>query len=691
MSLATQERHILHQGTTGQNKSARVFGSIEQRTAIAVGLGLVVALGAFLRFYQLGAHSIGNDYYAATVKSMLTSWHNFFFASFEPGGSVTVDKPPLGFWTQAASAYVFGLNGFALALPQALAGVLSIFLLYVLVKRHFGAWAGLMAALALAVTPVAVSTERNNTIDGLLVFVLLLAVWAFLRSVEKGKLRYLLLGAFLVGLGFNIKMLQAFLPLPALYALYLLGAPHRRWKRLVHLTLASLALVVVSLSWAAVVDLTPAENRPYVGSSTNNTVMELILGHNGLKRLNLTQLFSSDGSPAGGNPPSPPTPAGQPGQRALTPPPPPNSGARPPGPGQPGMGPGNPPPLGQGGQPNRPDGGPNQELGEPGWLRLFSAPLVTEAGWLLPLALLGLPVLLLVLGWRWPLSDKHLALVLWAGWLLPEVLYFSFNSGLFHAYYLIMLGPPLAALVGATAWALVQVYQRRPGLGWTLAALLALGTSTFQIVTLQDYSTYALWVGVVAVLLLMLGLVNLASTWRARDGGSWVALGTVLLAMMVAPLLWSGLTTFNTSLDVWLPRSGPQSTDPRRPTILASEQNALLTYLLENTDPEGYLLATLDARQAAPFVLATSRPVLTFGGFSGGDNVVDAGQLAQMVAEGELRFILGSLERKPEIAAWVNEHCTATILPGATNSGGPGRDNLLYDCGSYYSQAQAAN
>ncbi|MFQ5341101.1 MAG: ArnT family glycosyltransferase [Anaerolineae bacterium] len=165
-------------------------------------------LGAFLRFYQLGAYSIGNTYYAATVKSMLTSWHNFFYAAFEPGGSVTVDKPPLGFWVQAISAYFLGVNGFALALPNALAGLGSILLVYHLVRRRFGVWPGLAAALALAVTPVTIAAERNNTIDGLLVFVLLLAAWAFLKASESGKLRHLLLGVFLVGLGFNIKMVD---------------------------------------------------------------------------------------------------------------------------------------------------------------------------------------------------------------------------------------------------------------------------------------------------------------------------------------------------------------------------------------------------------------------------------------------------------------------------------------------------
>jgi len=174
------------------------------KITITVLLVVIILLGGFLRFYNLGAAGWGNQYYAAGVQSMLTSWNNFFFVAAEPGGSVSIDKPPLGFWMQALSASLFGLSGFSLALPQVICGILSIPLLFWLVKRAFGDWPGLAAAAVLAVMPVAISAERNNTIDGQLVFVLLLAIWAVWRSIETGKLRYLLLGAVFIGLGFNI-------------------------------------------------------------------------------------------------------------------------------------------------------------------------------------------------------------------------------------------------------------------------------------------------------------------------------------------------------------------------------------------------------------------------------------------------------------------------------------------------------
>src|SRR5947209_2611549 len=218
------------------------------------GLALVLLIAGVLDFWQLNRVGYGNTYYAAAVKSMLQSWHNVFFNAFDPGGFVTIDKPPLGFWLQVASAKVFGFSGLSLMLPQALAGVLSVAVLYRLVNRTFGAVAGLLAALALAVMPVSLAASRNNIIDGTLVLVTLLGAWAVLRAAETGRLRWLLLCAALVGLGFNVKMLEAYLVVPAFGLLYLLAAPRRWTTRVWHLAVATVALLAISLSWVTAVD-----------------------------------------------------------------------------------------------------------------------------------------------------------------------------------------------------------------------------------------------------------------------------------------------------------------------------------------------------------------------------------------------------------------------------------------------------
>src|SRR6516162_3311899 len=250
-----------------------------------LGLGGVLLLAAVLNFWRLDSLGFANSYYASAIRSMLDSWHNFFFVSFDPGGFVSIDKPPLGFWLQAASARIFGFTPFSIFLPQALAGVLSVLLLYYLVRRHFGVVAGLLAASALAISPISVLTNRNNTIDSTLVLVMLLGAWAVIRAAESGKLRWLLLCAVFVGLGFNVKMLEAYLVVPAYGLLYLLAAPCSIWVRIGHLALAALLMLTISLSWAVAVDMTPAASRPYVGSSQNNSEISLALGYNGIQRL----------------------------------------------------------------------------------------------------------------------------------------------------------------------------------------------------------------------------------------------------------------------------------------------------------------------------------------------------------------------------------------------------------------------
>ena len=102
------------------------------------GISLIVILAAVLRFANLDAIGYANHYYTAAVKSMLQSWHNFFYVAAEPGGSVSVDKPPLGLWIQTISAYFLGVSGFSVVLPQILAGIFSVIVLYYLVKRSFG-------------------------------------------------------------------------------------------------------------------------------------------------------------------------------------------------------------------------------------------------------------------------------------------------------------------------------------------------------------------------------------------------------------------------------------------------------------------------------------------------------------------------------------------------------------------------
>jgi 4-amino-4-deoxy-L-arabinose transferase-like glycosyltransferase len=639
----------------------------------ALAIIAIMILSATLHFWNIDSIGDSNQYYTAAVESMTQSWHNFFYASAEPGGSVTVDKPPLGLQIETLFALVLGVSGFSTVLPNILAGIFSVPLIYHLVKKHFGVVAGLVAALVVATTPVVFAADRNNTQDGLLTFVLLLAAWAFIKAVESGKARWLFLGAAIVGLGFNIKMLQAFLPVPAFFALYFFGAKVG-WLKKIGLTFAALAIMAaVSLSWALVVDSVPASERPFIGSSGDNTVMGLITGHNGTSRL-----FGNSGL-NGQTPPSNGT-AGQPAPDGF------NGYASP----------DNPAP---------PDGNQNggtmfsQETGEPGLFRFFQAPLGAEMSWLLPFALFSLIVI--ALQWRPQLPITQLpvlGLLLWGGWLMTCVVFFSAVSGIFHAYYAVMLAPALGAVVGGGFGSLWQRQaQGHAGSGWWLTLGVA-ATVGFQMFLAWQYGVNEFWMPLAFVLVALSALLLFIHLFKPLTFAPRSAFSLLLSALLLIPLAWSALTVTddgNSALPAAYGVNGGAG-DARRANVAAPAQSrdgdasaSLLEFLQANTVGMKYLVAVESSQAGARYVIATGRPVLYMGGFSGGDEVVSADGLAQMVANGELRFVLfgmGGRNNKQDVVQWLQGSCkvvdefsqqtASAFSPQGPNQGG----QVLYDC-----------
>jgi 4-amino-4-deoxy-L-arabinose transferase-like glycosyltransferase len=649
-----------------------------------LALAPVLALAAFLNFYELSREGYGNTYYAAAVKSMLQSWHNFFFVSFDPGGFVTVDKPPLGFWVQTLSARIFGFHGWSLILPEALAGVASVVLIFHLVRRSYGDVAGLIAALVMAASPVAIASNRSNIVDSLLVFTLLLGAWAVIRATETGQLRWLLLSMFFVGLGFNIKMLQAYLVVPAFVAVYFLGARLRWGTKFWHLALAGVLLLVISLSWAVTVDAIPASQRPFVGSSQDNSELNLILGYNGIERLipRNWSIFGINGLGFGSSQSGATPPAGTQNSRAAN--------------------------VGGGG------GGPGgvSENGQPGLLRLVNAQLGGQAGWLLPLALIGLVVGAWQVRPRLPLGRQHQALLLWGGWLLTGAVFFSV-AGFFHQYYLIMIAPPIAALCGSGTVSLWHDYRQRKWLGWLLpVVLVAVGVG--QIRLLQPYPSYSHWLTPAITILCFaaaLGLVVIRLLPRTQIRRLSLALASLgLLGLLLAPTTWAAETTLHGSGGL-TPHAGPQTsgrafgggfTPPSgfegrtAPTGLGETgelpfgqgnangqptgniaggtpgdqppNSAMLNYLLAQQGSTKYLVATTNANSASPIILATGKAVMALGGFTGSDPILTADDLSRLVANGTVRFFLldgagGGLQLQASdsgsLTNWVTSTCTA--------------------------------
>lgn len=257
-----------------------------------VVLASITALAAALRLVDLGAVRL-DPFYDAAVRSMGLSLHNFFFGAYEPGGSVSIDKPPIDLWLQVASVKLLGWSSTSLKLPEALAGTASVPLLYAAVKRPFGVLAGLLAALALAVLPIEVITARSDTMDAVMMLLLVLALLLVVRAGETGKTGWLLAAAAALGVAFNVKLLESIVALPGLFAIAWLGLPRAGTatrlastvRRSTQFAAAAAVYVLVALSWLGATLLLPAHERPYAIGSTNGSAWNAAFVFNGSERL----------------------------------------------------------------------------------------------------------------------------------------------------------------------------------------------------------------------------------------------------------------------------------------------------------------------------------------------------------------------------------------------------------------------
>ncbi|MGM1061203.1 glycosyltransferase family 39 protein [Saccharothrix sp. Mg75] len=349
---------------------------------------------AALYLWDLTDSGWGNSYYAAATQAGAQSWTALLFGGLDAGGVITVDKPPAALWVSGVFARLFGFSSWTVLAPQAVEGVLAVWLLHATVKRTSGPVAGLLAGAALAVTPVAVLVFRFNLPDALLVLLMVAGAYCTVRALERASGRWLALAGVAVGFAFLAKMGQAFLVLPAFAVAYLLAAPTSLARRFLHLIGAG-AAVAVSAGWfVLLVGLWPTDARPYIGGSADDSLWELAVGYNGLGRI-----FGGAGGGAVGG----------------------------------GTGDGS---LGFG--------------GGTGVDRLFGASMGAEVSWLLPAALVGL-VAGLWFTRRAPRTDRtRAALVLWGLWVLVNGVVFSFMSGITHPYYTVAAAPGVAALVAIT-------------------------------------------------------------------------------------------------------------------------------------------------------------------------------------------------------------------------------------------------
>jgi 4-amino-4-deoxy-L-arabinose transferase-like glycosyltransferase len=645
-----------------------------QQDAAWVRPSLIALLGgaALLYLWDLSASGWANAFYAAAVQAGSSSWKAFFFGSFDASNFITVDKSPAALWVMDIAARIFGVNSWSILAPQALEGVATVGFTYLTVRRWFPAAAGLIAGATVALTPVAALMFRFDNPDALLVLLLTAATYGVVRAVEAGKTRWLVLAATLVGFAFLTKMLQAFLVVPAFAIVYLLVAPVPIRRRLWQLAIAAGVMVAASGWWVAIVQLTPAADRPYIGGSQDNSLLNLIFGYNGFGRLTGNETGSVGGTGAAGS-----------------------------------------------------------MWGPTGWDRLFNVNFGGQISWLLPAAVILLVGGLIVSARAARTDRTRAAFLLWGGILAVTALVFSFAAGIIHPYYTVALAPPIGALVGMGS---VLLWQHRGQVWARLVLAGAVGTTAVWSAILLERSTsfapgLAVAIGAAGI---GAAIAMLAAPLMGRALRATVI--TVALAATVAGPASYTIDTVLTPHSGAIPSAGPTVTAALSggpggfgggfgggggrggfgrgggfvpggfggggfgggfvpggfggggfggggfrggnggggSFLNASAPGAALVKLLEtNASSYSWVAATIDANSAAGYQLATDDPVMAIGGFNGTDPAPTLAQFEQYVAEGRIHYFIGSgggfgggSGTSSEIAQWVEQHFTATTVDG---------------------------
>jgi 4-amino-4-deoxy-L-arabinose transferase-like glycosyltransferase len=600
---------------------------LEQVGPQHAALAAILVVSAVLNTHRLAQNGYANTFYSAGVKSMLRSWHNFLFVSFDPGGLITIDKPPLGVWLQAASAETLGFSPLSLLLPEAILSTIAVAVLYRILARRLGPLPGLAGALTLAVFPSYVAVSRDNGVDPLLILLMILACGAALNALEDGRWRWLLASAALVGLAFNTKTLAAYLIVPGIALAYLSCAPASLPRRAGMLAVAGILMAIVSFSWIGLVELTPASQRPFVGSSTDNTELGLTFSYNGFGRVEGElggpgRVPRAEGALVRAAPHHRHTRAAARRARRLS--------AR------------APLPLVL---PNGRLRNPISFGGATGPLRLFESRLADQGAWMLPFALLGLLAFALLLlapvregpGERSrSRRDPRLAiLIVLGGWLLAEVAILDFSKGIVHPYYISALAPGVAAMTAAGALAFARFAQGRDPRALLLPCAVAATVATqLAILSYQGYMH-----GYAPLLIAVAGAGVCAMAFKRIAAP---AMGLVVAVLLVAPTAYAS-TTWLAHVQGTFPAAGPhQATGTGELGVNAKSMRVyrnIVAYVTAHRPGTRWAVLTDASPTAAPLILS-GVSAGAMAGYSGTDPALDGPALARLVARGWARYVV---------------------------------------------------
>ena len=660
--LAPERPRCLGYPAAGGARTVRGARQLQQRLELAA---LLLAT-AVLYVWNLGASGWANAFYSAAAQAGSQDWTAWFFGSSDAANAITVDKPPASLWVMGLSVRIFGLSSWSVLVPQALMGVGTVWLVYLAVRRaaapatadaRLAHRAGLLAGAVMALTPVAVLMFRFNNPDALLVLLMTAAAYAVLRSIQDARLRWLLFAGALLGFGFLTKQLQVLLVVPGFALAYLLAAPAAAGKRILHLLAAGAAMAVAAGWWLAAVELIPAANRPYIGGSQNNSILELTLGYNGLGRLN----GDETGSVGGGN-----------------------------------------------------------GWGTPGLFRLFNSEFGGQIAWLLPSVLL-LGAGLFWLGRRAPRTDAvRASVIIWGSWVAVTGLTFSFMAGIIHPYYMVALAPGIAGLAGLGGVLLWQRRDQPVAAAVLAVAVVAAGAMASELLgrtaTFVPWLRWVVLLGSLAAagLVLAAAAPGLKAVSGPVKGGGTKASGIMarttaglaVAAALAGPLAYS-LSTAATAHSGSIVSAGPAVSGRGGAGMPAAFGGSTATNgtvgagrgqgaggmggmggLLGATTPSAALVTALQAdagnytwaaavvgsNNAAGYQLATQLPVMAVGGFNGTDPAPTLAQFQQYVADGKIHyFIAGRMmqgesgsDAAAQIAAWVQANFTAQTVGGTS-------------------------
>lgn len=607
----------------------------------------IIILSFVLNITNIGIQGYGNEYYAAGIKSMLTSFKNFFFLSFDPSGFVSLNKPPLGLWIQGIFAKIFGLSGFSLILPEAIAGTICVFILYVLIKRYFGLIPAVISSLILAITPVFVAVSRTNDFQTIVILLMMLSIMPAIKAAKTGKLKFLIVSFIIIGISFNVNRLEAFIILPAIYLTYILSEPlgekkvvekyvygitfitEEREKRSLNskiksLVIATIVLLVVSLSWSFLVDLIPANNRPYIGDSTTNSEIELVLNHYNLSKFNTNTNINLDYK----------------GDTTLN-----YNGLTL-----------NSAELTQ--NYNTWNSIHKNYESPLGIFKLFENNNVTDQiSWFLPLAIIGLIVSIVNRRKSIVLNNiKNIVIAFFAIWFLTEFLYFSFAYT--STYDLATLAVPTAALCGIGLKKMIGIYKNNKKVWFSLALGLNIILQYVIVIYYRDNLSY----GLIHFFYLDLGISIIAvytlfKLRKKRFKNNRIKNGLIAIALignLIIPLVGSGSSLFYKTDGVFkgaglqlIQSEAYESVDNYMKNYGQSfggneDISKLINFLQKNKgqDQEYLLVTPSSSVYASEIILDTGDRVMALGGRTGNDNIISLNAFKLLVKEGKIKYVL---------------------------------------------------